>query len=321
MVLYDYRHPAIHQALKLAFNFQLVAMSLESQDDPAYQNFLKAMTRKSEKTKENYIWALERYRKANFVDQYSFMLEGQQAEKEDKIKAYLATISYSHAKMFIGAMRLFFAANRILIDWDHVLLFLPEGVAKVLRGYEKPEITSVLKIAKLREQCAILVMSTAGLRIGALPALKVENLTWMDEQRTYCLTVYAGDAEEEYQTFCTPQTAQLLKKYIGKRSKGPVFTAKYEAEYPADEDSLSCAIDLLLNKAGVKKPGLIQTTHGFRKFFRTTLEVSGIHDDFAERLMGHSKEKLKKVYSHPQPLELWNVSQYQKAIPALTFDI
>lgn len=290
--------------------------------DIALENFEKALERKSTKTQQNYRWALDHYRRANFVDQYSFMLEGSQTEKEDKIKAYLATVSYSHAKMIVGAMRLFFSANRIFIDWDHILLFLPKtGGTKKMKGYEKEDIEKVLKVAKDREKVAILVMATSGARVGALPVLKIEDLTWMDEQKTYCIMIYAGDSEEEYQTFCSPQTAKLLKKYIGKRSKGPVFEAKYVDGYPTNDENLSSAIALDLEEAGIKQPGIIQETHGFRKFFRTQLEIAEIPDDFAERLLGHKKEKLKKVYSHPKPLELWQASKYERAIPNLTFNI
>lgn len=247
------------------------------------------------------------------------MLEGKTEEIEDKIKDYLGKIKRSHAQILLGALRLFYAANRININWPHVLLFVPTGQAKTLRPYMKAEIESALSLADDREAAAILLMSTGGLRIGGLLGLKVEDLIWMSEQNLYCLKVYAGDSLAEYLTFITPQASYILKKYIKKRTSGQVFLAKNDSEYPADEDSLSCAIDGLLDKAGVKKPGEVQTTHGFRKFFRTIIEIAGIHDDFAERLLGHKKEKLKKVYSQPQPLELFNASQYNKAIDQLTF--
>lgn len=296
-------------------------MSETEQQDPAFVNFQAVLKRKSAKTQQNYLWALDRYRKTNFIDQYSFLLEGKIEEIEDKIKAYLGTISHSHASMFLGALQMFYAANRININWKHVLLFAPkdEG-AKKLRPYNKDEIEKALAFADTREKVAILLMATSGLRIGALIWLKIEHLHWMNDQGIYCITAYAGDNKDEYMTYCTPQTAELLKKYIDRRKSGPIFVSKVEADYPADIDSLSCAIDELLDRIGVKKPGEVQITHGFRKFFRTVLEVSGVHDDFAERLLGHKKEKLKKVYSQPQPLELYEVSGYSKAIGGLTFN-
>jgi integrase len=296
-------------------------LSASEPEDVAFTNFQKVLKKKSERTQENYLWVLEHYRRANFIDQYSFMLEGKAEEIEDKIKDYLGKIKRSHAQILLGALRLFYAANRININWDHVLLFMPTGQAKTLRPYLKAEIENALRIADDREAAAILLMSTGGLRIGGLLGLKVEDLLFLESENLYCLKVYAGDTLAEYLTFITPQASQTLRKYIKKRTSGPVFLAKNDSGYPADEDSLSCAIDGLLDRAGVKKPGEVQLNHGFRKFFRTTIEIAGIHDDFAERLLGHKKEKLKKVYSQPQPMELYTASQYSKAIDALTFSL
>lgn len=116
----------------------------------------------------------------------------------------------------------------------------------------------------------------------------------------------------------TPQASEVIKKYMGRRKSGSLFVSKYENTYPANVESLSEAIERLVHLAGLKDSD-VQPAHGFRKFCRTAFENNGIHDDFAERLLGHKKERLKKVYSHPQPMELYKASEYYKAIDALTF--
>ena len=66
------------------------------------------------------------------------------------------------------------------------------------------EITKILEKADLRGKVAILLMASAGLRVGALPSLKIRSLERIDKYQLYKITVYEN-ADEEYFTFCTPE--------------------------------------------------------------------------------------------------------------------
>lgn len=288
--------------------------------DIPYQNFLNTLVRKSPRTKETYEDALLQFRRATFTDD---LLELLDSEKEDKIIQYIGQKHYSTANKAVSALRLFYAANRVKLDWDHILLFMPKTDTHIdYRPYTKDEITAFLKKAELREQIAALMMSTGGFRIGALPTIQIEKLVFVDKYKLYCVMAYTGTSEE-YLSFVTPQCSELIKKYIGKRKSGPLFITKTaaEASFPADEYALTENIRRVAKAAGIYSPREIQLDHGFRKFLRTTLETCRIHDDFAERLLNHKKDKLKKVYSHPEPLELLEASEYYKAIETLTFDL
>lgn len=289
---------------------------------PAFEKFYAKMQRKSPATKKTYVDSLMQFRKAHFIDSWEFMLEGKIEELEARIKEYLPTKSHTVANKLYWALRTFYAANGVKLNWDDDLKdYIPlRKPIIVYRPRTKEEIEAMLKIAELREQVAVLLMSTGGLRIGALPTLLIEDCIWLEGPALYCLKAYPGTSDE-YLFFITPQASKALKKYIGRRSKGPIFVSKHAEDWQAVEVALARAVMRLSQKAGVYYPKEVQTDHGFRHFFRTKLEASRIHDDFAERLMGHKKEKLKKVYSHPEPLELFEASEYHKAIGKLTFDV
>lgn len=277
--------------------------------------------KKSDSTKETYSDVLEQFKRTHFIDTWEAMLEGTTIELEERIRNYLPTKKHSMANKTYWALRKFYGANKIILDWDDLLDYIPKK-KKVYnyRARTKAEIESMLRIAKPREQLAVLCMSSGGVRIAGLPTLLIENGTWIDKYKLYCFLVYPG-TDDEYQALFSPQTSTLMRKIIGKRVDGPVFLTKFGAGWAADEGTLEQAIRRLAKKAGVYFPYEVQVDHGFRHFFRTNLEISKIHDNFAERLMGHKKEKLKKTYSHPDPLELLEASEYYKAIPNLTFEM
>ncbi len=263
------------------------------------------------------------FRKAHFIDSWEFLLEGKVEDLETRIKEYLPTKTHTTANKLFWALRTFYAANGVKLNWDDDLKdYIPLRQQVIAyRPRTKEEIETLLKVADLREQVAILLMSSGGLRLGALPTLTIDDCIWLDGPGLYCLKAYPK-TDDEYLFFITPQASKLLKKYTGKSTKGPIFYSKIAGgEWAAHEKALAQAIRRLSQKTGVYLPREVQVDHGFRHFFRTKLEASKIHDDFAERLMGHKKEKLKKVYSHPEPLELFEASEYHKAIDKLTFNV
>lgn len=287
----------------------------------AFERFKAKIKKKSVKTQETYIASVIQFRKAHFLETWEDLLEGAINDLEERIRQYLPTRSHTTANKMFWALRHFYAANQIKLNWDDDLKdYIPAKKAVITyRARTKQEIEAMLKNAKLREQVAILSMATGGIRIAGLSTMVIENGTWIDEYNLYCFLIYPG-TDDEYQAFFSPQASLLLKKYIGRRESGPVFLSKFGGGYPADEGSLSQAIRRVAKSAGVYFPYEVQVDHGFRYYFRTALETSRIHDDFAERLMGHKKEKLKKVYSHPPALELLEASEYQKAFDRLTFN-
>jgi len=59
----------------------------------------------------------------------------------------------------------------------------------------------------------ILLLAGTGMRIGAIPTLKIRNLKKIDEYGLYQITVYEK-AKEQYTTFCTPECTKSVDSYL-----------------------------------------------------------------------------------------------------------
>lgn len=293
----------------------------------SYHNFQKALGQKSKETEKTYdacFWSFLDYRGLTNPDS---LLEGTQQEKEDAIKSFIQEKSYQMANKALWALRLFYSANRVLLDWQHITLFMPKQPEKSdtesYRPYSKDEITQIFKAADERQLLACGVMASAGPRIGALPTVKLDDLVFIEQYKLYAIKFYSFSAKDAYWSFVTPQISKLIDDYKGKRKEGFLFVYKDNPRFQVTRDALVSDLYRLLKKAALRTPGEqsdTQLDHGFRKFFRTQLEISKILDDAAERLMGHNTKRLKRIYSMPSPLELLEATEYYRAIPNLTID-
>ena len=89
-------------------------------------------------------------------------------------------------------------------NWKKIRSVTPAGkqVAKD-RAPTGEEVRGALKLAARRERVAILVMASGGLRVGALPGLKLNDVEYL-QSGLGRVTAYAGE-REEYQTFVSPE--------------------------------------------------------------------------------------------------------------------
>jgi len=77
--------------------------------------------------------------------------------------------------------------------------FIPvQKKVKKDRAYTHEEILKVLEIADERIRTIVLLMASSGIRLGAIPLLKLSNLN------DFRLTIYEND-RKEYFTFITPE--------------------------------------------------------------------------------------------------------------------
>ena len=93
------------------------------------------------------------------------------------------------------------------------------------RAYTHEEIHSLLDISDERMRAVILLLASSGMRIGAVPLLKIRNLEKVNivycqgyDQYIYKITVYENE-EEEYCSYCTPECTKALDAYLDMRSR------------------------------------------------------------------------------------------------------
>src|SRR4029079_11263025 len=103
--------------------------------------------------------------------------------------------------------------NDVVLNTKKINRFMPERRRiKKDRAYFHEEISKMLEIADERMRAVILLLASSGIRVGALPLLKLQNLK---ENR---LTVYET-FNEEYLTFITPECKKAVDSYLDMRSR------------------------------------------------------------------------------------------------------
>src|SRR6476620_9907624 len=114
---------------------------------------------------------------------------------------------------YVSMILSFYKINDVILNTTKVSRFMPEQRrVKKHRGYTHEEISKMLEIADERMRVVILLLSSTGMRIGAIPPLRIKDI---DENK---ITVYEN-AKEEYFTFITPECKNAIDSYIDMRSR------------------------------------------------------------------------------------------------------
>jgi hypothetical protein len=192
--------------------------------------------------------------------------------------------------------------NRVSLDTKHIREYLPEfKKSKKDRPYEFEQILKLLDIADERMRTVVLLLASTGMRIGAIPGLRLRNIEKVSTDSglvIYKITVYEG-FNQEYTTFCTPECSTAIDNYLKMRSRyGEKLTEDSflirEQFDVRDQFAISkCKgtkantltiklIDLAV-RAGIRQKEVLEgrphgtirndvpIAHGFRKFFTTQL--------------------------------------------------
>jgi hypothetical protein len=176
-------------------------------------------------------------------------------------------------------------------------------------------------------------MSTAGMRIGALPSLRLRNIEKIDS--IYKITVYEG-SNSQYYTFCTPECASFIGAYLeyrtrnGEKLEHTSFLIRDQFDITDLEqirnrskgisvNTIGVLLDTILLKAGLRtidhtskfNRKEVARAHGFRKFFTTQLINSRVNSEIREMLLGH-KIGLASCYYRPTQEDM--LKEYEKGI-------
>jgi hypothetical protein len=155
-------------------------------------------------------------------------------------------------------------------------------------------------------------MSSAGLRRGALPSLRIGDLEKIDKYSLYKISVYKKELEA-YFTFCTPECSKILDQYFDYRARlGEKLHSKslvIRKEFSTLDAAMICLIEVAIRPRSEKKENnkdqrtSLMQTHGFRKFFDTTCTLNGLDKLYVDLLMGHDTG-LKAHYFKPTSQDL-----------------
>lgn len=314
-------------------------MTLAIDANDPYEIFMAALQKDA--TRKAYDWAIGKYLDYCKVDQYSDLLKGETAELESRVQQYILYLnndkfSNSMRNTRISAVKLFYVMNGKMLNWDRLLrLKRMDSTPKDDHKYTKDDIIKMLRTAKSpRDKAIILILATSGMRIGALPDIKIGDLELLTEPNPRCMAikVYAGTAEQ-YLTFITPEATKAVFGYLKTRYKkltdmprdDYLITNAYYPEHKTTIQSLSERTREIAINAGVRPFDTDRTArkdiplnHGFRKFANTVFtKTEGLKTIWADKLLGH-KIGIQDHYADVNMQELFD--EYRRAIKGLTFD-
>jgi integrase len=227
---------------------------------------------------------------------------------------------------YVSMILAFYKINDIILNTTKITKFMPEQrKIKKDRGYGHEEISKMLEIADERMRVVILLLACTGMRIGAIPPLKIRNV---DDVK---ITVYEND-KEEYLTFITPECKNAIDSYIDMRSRygekvnDNSFLIREQFDIRdkfaigtckgIGREVLQWKLRDIASRSDVRTKE-VPIAHGFRKFFTTQLVNAKVNPEIREMLLGH-KIGLASCYYRPTEDEMYR--EYQKSVNNLTIN-
>jgi integrase len=303
-----------------------------------------------------YVFYFNKYRqyvRDNIIRDTAKLIEGQVIDYLLSLKSKnlsQETISYN-----LSTIMHFYTMNDIILNRKKIVKFINTNQKKRGKntGYTSEQIHKVLGICDERLKAMILIYASTGIRLAALPTLRIRDLTEVslddnNNQKLYRITIYEG-YKEEYITFCTPECYRIIDAYLSYRARsGEVITQNsplireqfdlqdsFKARHPKaiDIKTITTIIRKKLVESGIREIehiGIgnmggskmrkdVPLMHGFRKFFNTALMNADVHHSFKELLMGHLI-RLDDVYYHKDSKKSRQklLAEYCKALDTLT---
>jgi integrase len=247
---------------------------------------------------------------------------------------------------YTRAIIAFCKINDIVLNTSKISRFMPSPVkSKKTFAYSHEQIQKMLDIADERMRAVILILSSTGIRIGALPSLSFGSLEEIAQPQAqgdlYKVTVYENEPEE-YLVFCTSECKKAITDYLDMRRRyGEVITDssplireqfdkrdQFAIAHPRRimEPAISTKLKDLAHDAGLRtKTQMVEgqksaaagvrkdvpVCNGFRRFFSSQLVNADLNTEKRWLLEGHNLKANDSSYVHISGKEL--LSQYMTA--------
>jgi integrase len=337
-----------------------------------YSNFVNAL--KTKATKREYQTRLKYFMDYIGAKSYTDLVENiDKKTVENHIKSYLVYlrqergITFQSATHYLNPIKKFYYVNLDYeFKWSLIKMYLGnddyEDNSIVQEGeedrpYNRSEIQKMLKTANdIRSKIIILLISSSGMRSGALPLLKIRNLTKIEQKDYYLyqINVYEKSKRSNYKTFCTPECASLIDSYLNYRKhagenlrpEAPLIREQFNpsdsfkvnnpkhiglglVKYLVNEvltkySTLKQKIEYDYERKKKKGKNSTMLTHALRKYFDTTCRKAGVYPDFIELLMGHRLPGIRHHYFKPEINDIFfgtrECKGYVSAINELTIN-
>ncbi len=184
-------------------------------------------------TQKHYRLYLQKYLEYYGMNNVTELLTKEHKTVENQIIEFIITSKEKGMKRgaisnYIKPVVAFCKISDIVLNTHKIARYMPAKVkSKKTYGYDYDSIKKLLDIADDRMRAVIYILSSTGIRIGALPRLSVGSLVEVNSQglNLYQITIYENQPEE-YAVFCTSESRALgIDPYLDMRRRyGEVIT-------------------------------------------------------------------------------------------------
>ena len=293
-------------------------------------------------TRQSYRKGLFRFMRHFRLTKPSYLLECPEDELSNMLKQYIrhlkercekGEIKVNVIKNYLFGVKFFLDYNDRLLNFKKIFKMIPERTSlSGQKAYAIEEIRELVNTQKnVRNKLTFLLMTSVGLRTGAIPIMKLKHIEKIEN--CYWIRIYP-DSKDEYIGYMTPECSRTYERYLQQRkNNGEVLTGESpliladhkEGEIQAiTKQGLYQLVTRQINNLGLRGDKVgnryeKMASHGFRKFFATQIKKSQlISYSTSERLLGHATN-MDINYYRPEHEELFQ--EFKKIIPLITIDI
>jgi integrase/recombinase XerD len=212
------------------------------------------------------------------------------------IEAYqheLATtrkVSNSYLNQVVNALRYYY--KDVLGDAYRVkFIERPRGERKLPKVLSEQEVAAILKApTNLKHRCILMLIYSAGLRLGELIALERTDIIPERKQ----VLIRGGKGGKDRVSLLSEKLLALLQEYLTSYApRHYLFEGPQGAKY--SDTSVQQVFKQAKKKAGITAPA---TVHTLRHSFATHLLENGTDLRYIQTLLGHSSSKTTEIYTH-----------------------
>ena len=198
--------------------------------------------------------------------------------------------SNSYLNQVVNAVRYYY--KEVLGDGTRVrFIERPRGERKLPKVLSEEEVTAILRaVVNLKHQCILMLIYSAGLRLGELINLRRTDILPDRKQ----VVIRGGKGGKDRITLLSDKVLAKLDLYLeAYRPKVYLFEGQHGGAY--SDTSVQAIFKQAKAKAGITAPA---TVHTLRHSFATHLLEKGTDLRYIQTLLGHSSSKTTEIYTH-----------------------
>lgn len=201
---------------------------------------------KSKYTKRDYRLAFNQFlRDGAKTEDLQVLLDYKPKVIEQMIIGYIESLrdkgkARNTIALHVAAILHFFVVmNDVPLNKRKITRFIPpDESTRRDKAYRVEDIGTILESCDERTRVMVLLMASTGMRLGAVPELRVGDLTPVPEYNLYKIDVYSqSPMSDRYFSYCTPECRVAIDAYLATTPVTPTeLTAAEEAQEEAATD-------------------------------------------------------------------------------------